>query len=132
MGIDLITWRTRIGLNYYNACRPLQTSCRIRVYHPKVGVEEVMNNTPLVLKGFALSLMLHCIVRGWFRLKGRGGSGKICCHWWGSTFNMKETVSSEGIKLLRVVVVVMSLLLVMAGDVETNPGPRKKEGINTT
>ena len=45
---------------------------------------------------------------------------------------MKETVSSGGIKLLRVVVVVMSLLLVMAGDVETNPGPRKKEGIDTT
>ena len=132
MGIDLITWRTRIGLNYYNACRPLQTSCRIRVYHPKVGVEEVMNNTSLVLKGFALSLMLHCIIRGWFRLKGRGGSGKIRCHWWGSTFNVKETVSSGGIKLLRVVVVVMSLLLVMAGDMETNPGPRKKEGINTT
>lgn len=133
MGIDLITWRTRIGLNYYNACRPLQTSCRGRVYHPKVGVEEVMNDTSPVFKGFALSLMLHYIVRGWFRLKGRGGSGKIRCLCWGSTLNVKETVSSGGNKLLRVVVVVvMSLLLVMAGDVETNPGPRKNEGIDTT
>ena len=123
MGIDLITWRTRIGLNYYNACCPLQNSCRGRVYHPKVGVEEVMNDTSPVFKGFALSLMLHYIVRGWFRLKGRGGSGKIRCLCWGST--VKETVSSGGNKLLRVVVVVvMSLLLVMAGDVETNPGPR--------
>lgn len=133
MGIDLITWRTRIGLNYYNACRPLQTSCRGRVYHPKVGVEEVMNDTSPVFKGFVLSLMLHYIVRGWFRLKGRGGSGKIRCLCWGSTLNVKETVSSGGNKLLRVVVVVvMSLLLVMAGDVETNPGPRKNEGIDST
>ena len=135
MGIDLITWRTRIGLNYYNACRPLQTRWRRnvgQVYQPKV----VMNDTSVVLKGwmtvFALSLMLQYIVHGWFRLKGRDSSGKRCHHWWGSTFNVKGTVNSGGTKLLRVTVVVMPLLLVMAGDVETNPGPHKKEGTDTT
>ena len=81
---------------------------------------------------FALSLMLQYIVNGCFRLKERGSSGKRCCHWWGSTFNVKETVISGGTKLLRVMVVVIPLLLVMAGDVETNPGPHKKEGTDTT
>ena len=28
MGIDLATWRARIGLNYYHACRPLQIRWR--------------------------------------------------------------------------------------------------------
>ena len=142
MGIDLITWRTRIGLNYYNACRHFQTRWRRnagQLYQPKVvtwEVGEVMNDTSVVLKGcmtvFAVSLILQYIVHGWFRLKGRDSSGKLCCHWWGSTFNVKGTVNSGGTKLLRVMVVVMPLLLVMAGDVETNPGPHKKEGTDTT
>ena len=135
MGIDLITWRTRIGLNYYNACRPLQTRWRRnvgQVYQPNV----VINDTSVVLKGcmtvFALSLMLQYIVNGWFRLKERDSSGKRCCHWWGSTFNVKGSVNSGGTKLLGVMVVVIPLLLVIAGDVETNPGPHKKEGTDTT
>ena len=95
-----------------------------------------MGSGDLVLKGcmifFALSLTLQYVVRGWFSLKGRGGSGKICYHRWGSAFNVKETVSSGGVKLLGVVVVVMSLLLIVAGDVETSPAPQKKVGAGTT
>ena len=47
------------------------------------------------------------------------------CHWWGSTFQMRWTVDHDGGEtlLLRAIVVVIPLLLVMAGDVETNPGP---------
>ena len=70
MGIDLATWRARIGLNYYHMCRPLQTRWRSsggQLYQPGVAswvVEEVMNDIPLVLKGYttvvALSLILLC------------------------------------------------------------------------
>ena len=40
MGIDLATWRARIGLNYYHMCRPLQTrwmSSGGRLYQPGVA-----------------------------------------------------------------------------------------------
>ena len=136
MGIDLATWRARIGLNYYHMCCPLQTRWRSsggRVYQPGVaswGVEEVMNETPLVLKSWvtviALSLILQYVVCSWSKLKGRGGGGKAHCHWQGSTSKLRGTVDGGGTLLLRAIVVVIPLLLVIAGDVETNPGP---EGI---
>ena len=130
MGIDLATWRARIGLNYYHMCRPLQTSCRSsggRLHQPGVaswGVGEVMNDTPLVLKGcmtvVALSLILQYIVHSWSKLKGKGGGGKVHCHWRESTSQVRGTVDGGG-TLLRPIVI--PLLLVIAGDVETNPGP---------
>ena len=135
MGIDLATWRARIGLNYYHMCRPLQTRWRGgggRLYQPGVstwGVGEVMSDTPLVLKGcmtvVALSLILQYVVHSWSKVKGRGGGGKVRCHWWGSACRLRETVDGGGTLLLRVIVVV-PLLLVMAGDVERNPGPEGK------
>ena len=138
MGIDLATWRARIGLNYYHMCRPLQTRWRnsgAQLYQPGVaswGVGEVMNDTPLVLKSWvtviALSLILQYVVRSWSKLKGRGGGGKARCHWQGSTSKLRGTVYDGGTLLLRAIVVVIPLLLVIAGDVETNPGP---EGIFT-
>ena len=133
MGIDLATWRARIGLNYYHMCRPLQTRWRSsggQLCQPGVaswGVGEVMNDTPLVLKGYmtvvALSLILQCVICSWSKLKGRGGGGKVCCHWRESTSQMKVTVNGGKTLLLRAIVVVIPLLLVIAGDVETNPGP---------
>ena len=91
-----------------------------------------INNTPLVLKGcmtvVALPLILQCVFHCWPRLKGGGGGGKMWCHWWGSTYQVRGTVDGGGILLLRTLVVVIPLLLVMAGDVETNPGPPKMEG----
>ena len=144
MGIDLATWRARIGLNYYHMCRPLQTRRRSssgRLYHPGVaswGVGEVMNNTPLVLKGcmtiVALSLILEYVVHSWSKLKlrGRGGGGKVRCHWQGSISQARSIVDGGGILLLRATLVVIPLLLVIAGDVETNPGPPKGEGIDTS
>ena len=139
MGIDLATWRARIGLNYYHKCRPLQTRWRSsdgRLYQHGVaswGVGEVMNDTPLVLKGcmtvVALSLMLQYVVHFWTKMKGSGGGGKVCCYWWGATSHVRGTVDGGGSLLLRVIVVVIPLLLVIAGDVETNPGPPKGEGM---
>ena len=133
MGIDLATWRARIGLNYYHMCRPLQTRWRSsggRLYQPGVvswGVGEVMNDTPLVLKGcmtvFALSLILQYVVHSCLKLKERGGYGKVCCHWQGGTSLVRGTMDGGGMLLLRAIVVVIPLLLVIAGDVETNPGP---------
>ena len=133
MGIDLATWRARIGLNNNHICRPLQTRWRGgggRLYQPGVaswGVGEVMNDTPLVLKGcmgvVALSLILQCVVFSWSKLNGRGGGGKVHCYWQGSTSQVRGTVYGGETLLLRAVVVVIPLLLVIAGDVEKNPGP---------
>ena len=136
MGTDLATWRARIGLNYYHMCRPVQSrwsSSGGRLYHPGMaswGVGEVMNDTPLVLKGcitvIALSLILQYVVHSWLKLKGRGGCGKVRCHWQGTMFRVRGAVDGGGILLLRAIVVVIPLLLVIAGDVETNPGPEGK------
>ena len=135
MGIDLSTWRACIGLNYYHMCRPLQTRWRSsggQLYQPGVaswGVGEVMNNTPLVLKGcmtvIALTLILQYVymVHSGFKLKGRVVSGKVHCHLQGSTSQVRGIVDGGGTLLLRAIVVVIPLLLVIAGDVETNPGP---------
>ena len=130
MGIDLATWRARIGLNYYHMCRPLQTRWRSsggRVYQPGVaswGVGEAMNFTPLVLKGcmtvVALSLILQYVIHSWSKLKGRSGGTMV--HWQGTT-SVRGTVDGGGTLLLRAIVVVIPLLLVIAGDVERNPGP---------
>ena len=136
MGIDLVTWWARIGLNYYHICRPLQTRWRSsggRLYQAGVaswGVGEVMNDTPLVLKGcmtvVALSLILQYVVHSWSKLTGRAGGGKVRCHWRGSTSQLRWTVDGGGTVLLRTIVVIILLLLVIAGDVETNPGPESK------
>ena len=133
MGIDLATWRARIGLNYYHKCRPLQTRWRSsggRLYQPGVaswGVGEVMTNTPLVLKGcmtvVALSLILQYLVHSWSKLKGKGGGGKVCCHWQGSSSQVRRIMDGVVMLMLRAIVVMIPLLLVIAGDVETNPGP---------
>ena len=86
-----------------------------------------MNDTPLVLKGcmivVALSLILQYVVRSWSKLRGRGGGGKMHCHWRVSISQARLTVYDGGTLLLRAIVVMIPLLLVIAGDVETNPGP---------
>ena len=136
MGIDLATWRARIGLNYYHMCRPFQTRWRSNSgWWPGVtnwGVREVMSDTPLVLKGcmtvVALSLMLQYVLCKWSKLKGRGGGGKVHCPWRRSTFQVSSITDGGVTLLLRASVVVIPLLLVIAGDVETNPGPLKSKG----
>ena len=91
-----------------------------------------MNDTPLVLKGcmtvVALSLILKYVVCP--KLNVKGGGGKVRCHWRESTCQVKVMVDGLGTLLLGAIVVMIPLLLVIAGDVETNPGPPKKEGID--
>ena len=103
------------------------------MYQPGVaswGVGEVMNDTPLVLKGcmtvVALSLILQYVVHCWSKLNGRVGGGKVC--WRGSTSQVKRILDGGGTLLLKAIMVVVPLLLVIAGDVELNPGPPKREG----
>ena len=134
MVIDLATWHARVGLNFYHACRPLQTRWRSsggQLCWPgaaRWSVGKIMNDTPLVFKGcmavIALSLILQYIAHTWPKLKGRGGGGKLHCHWHGTTISqVRETVCGGGTLLLKAFVVVIPLLLIMAGDVELNPGP---------
>ena len=102
-----------------------------RLYQPGVaswGVGEVMHDTPLMLKGcitvVALSLILQYVVHSWSKLRGRGGGGKVRCNQQVAMTRVKGTVPGGAwTMLLRVIVVVIPLLLVIAGDVETNPGP---------
>ena len=141
MGIDLATWRARIGHNYHHMCRPLRTRWKSsggRLYQPGVaswGVGELMNDTPLVIKNCmmvaALSLTLQYVCF-WPRLNRRGGGGKVHCHWQGTTSQVRGAMDGGGMLLLRAIVVVIPLLLVIAGDVETNPGPPKREGTDKT
>jgi len=46
----------------------------------------------------------------------------------GSTSQVRETVGGGRALLLRAIVVVIPLLLLIAGDVELNPGPKGKWG----
>ena len=136
MGIDLATWRARIGLNYCRqtryACRPLQFQWKAARW----GVGEVMNITPLLLQGcmavVSLSLILEYTFRG--RPIGRCGCGKVCR----TKLRSASVPSAEvrgmvgmaiiGVCLLLGVRAVVLALLLMAGDVERNPGPTEKEG----
>ena len=136
MGIDLATWRARIGLNYCRqsryACRPLPFQWRAARW----GVEEVMNSTPCLLQGcmavVSLSLILGYTLRG--RPIGRCWCGKVCRPKLrggsvpsAEVRGMAGTGVIEACLVLRVCAVVLALLL-MAGDVERNPGPTGKEG----
>ena len=55
--------------------------------------------------------------------EGRGGGGKVHCRWRESTYQTKPKVDCGGGTLLLRAIGVIGLLLMIAGDVETNPGP---------
>jgi len=142
MGIDYATWRARIGLNNYRQCRyyhPLPVQWRAARW----GVGEVMNDTPLVLQGcivvVTLTLILEYAVNIWGgcpKGSGRCHSGKVC-H---SKFEIGSVLSAargmvgvaSGVHLMLQLCVVVLALLLIAGDVERNPGPLKKEGRTCT
>ena len=133
MGIDLATWRARIGLNYSRqsryACRRLSVQWRVERW----GVGEVMNSTSLLLQGcmvvVSLSLILGCTFR---RCPiGRCGCGKV----YRPKLRDSSVLSAEvrgmadtGVCLSLAVCAVVLALLLMAGDVERHPGPTGKEG----
>ena len=97
-----------------------------------------MNSTPLVFQGcmavVSLSLILEYVFHKWGGCpKRKGGCGKVRCTKLvgGSVLSAEASgvagVGSGMFVLLQVCAVVLSLLL-MAGDVERNPGPTDKEG----
>ena len=136
MGIDLATWRARVGLNYCHqsgyAWRPLPIQWRAARW----GVGEVMDSTPPLLQGCIMVVCLSLILGYTFRRlpNGRCGCGNVCRpKLRGGSVPSAEvremaSLSIVGVcLLLRVCSVVLALLL-MAGDVERNPGPTGKEG----
>ena len=101
-----------------------------------------MNSTPLLLQGCMAVVSLSLILGYTFRRRpiGRCGSGKLCRpKLRGGSGDEASSVQSAEVRgmadtgiigvclLLRVCAVVLVLLL-MAGDVERNPGPTGKEG----
>ena len=136
MGIDLATWRTRIGLNNCRqsryACRPLPVQWRAA----RRGVVEVMNSTPPLLQGCMAVVSLSLILGYTFRRRPirRCGCGKVCRpKLRGNSVSSAELrgmayIGIIGVCLLLGVCAVVLALLLMAGDVERNPGPTGKEG----
>ena len=136
MGIDVATWRARIGLNYCRqsryACRPLPVQWRAA----KWGLGEVMNSTPLLLQGFMTVVSLSLILGYAFHRRPirRCGCGKVCRPKLrggsvpSAEVRGKADTSIIGVCLLLEVRAVVLALLLMAGDVERNPGPTGKEG----
>ena len=138
MGIDVATWRARIGLNYYRqsryACRPLPVQRRVARW----GVGEVINSTPLLLQGCMAVVSLSLILGYTFRRRptGRCGCGKVCRPKLRAGSSVPSTevrgmADTDITGVLAVCAVVLALLL-MAGDVERNPGPTVKEGSAVT
>ena len=134
MGIDLATWRARVGLTRRSgyAWRPLPVQWRAARW----GVGEVMNSTPFLLQGCMMVVCLSLLLGYTFRSlpNRRCGCGKVRRPKLRSGFvpsaEVREMASLGTVGvclLLRVCSVVLALLL-MAGDVETNPGPTGKEG----
>ena len=134
MGIDLATWRARVGLYYSRqsryAWRPLSVQWRAASW----GVEEVMNSTPLLFHGCVAVVCLSVILGYTFRRLPNGRCGKVRR----SKLRSASVLSAEvremaslgtvGVCLLLRVCSVVLVLLLMAGDVERNPGPTGKEG----
>ena len=96
-----------------------------------------MSSTPLLLQGCMAVVSLSLILGYTFRRRptGRCGCGKVCR----PKFRGGSVPSTEvrrmpdtgivGVCLLLGVCAVVLALLLMAGDVERNPGPTGKEGI---
>ena len=135
MGIDVATWRARIGLYCRQsryACRPFPVQWRAARW----GVGEVMNSTPLLLQGCMAVVSLTLVLGYTFRRChiGRCGCGKVCRpRLRGGSVPSAEVrgmadTGIVGVCLLLGVCTVVLALLLMAGDVERNPGPTGKEG----
>ena len=131
MGIDLATWRARVGLYYCRqsryAWRPLSVQWRAASW----GVGEVMNSTPLLFQGCMAVVCLSLVLGYTFR---RCGCGKVrrpklrsgCVP--SAEIREMASLGTVGVCLLLRVCSVVLVLLLMAGDVERNPGPTGKEG----
>ena len=138
MGIDVATWRARIGLN--NCCQSRYACCPLPVQWraARWGVGDVMNSTPLLLQGCIAVVSLSLLLGYMFRRRPirRCGCGKVCrpkMREGGPVPSVEVRGMADtgiiGVCLLLGVCAVVLALLLMAGDVERNPGPTGKEGI---
>ena len=137
MGIDLATWRGRIGLNN---CRQSRCTCRqllVQWRAARWGVGEVMNSTPLLLQGCMAVVSLSLILGYTFRRRpirrcgcGKASGPKLKAGGSLPSAEVRENTDTGvvGVCLLLEVCAVVLALLLMAGDVERNPGPTGKEG----
>ena len=103
----------------------------------KMGVGEVMNSIPLLLQGCMAVVSLSVILGYTFHRRPIGRSRKVCRPKLrgGSVPSAEvrgtvDTLSIIGVYLLLGVYAVVLRLLLMAGDVERNPGPTGKKGSN--
>ena len=97
-----------------------------------------MNDTPLVLQGciVVVSLLLileYTFCSGRICPKGRCRFGKVHCPKLGGGSVLSAEARgmvgvASGVNLMLQLCVVVRALLLIAGDIERNPGPPKKEG----
>ena len=138
MGIDLATWRARIGLNYCRQSRYVGRPFPVQWRATRWGVGKVMNSTPFLLQGcmvvVSVSLILGYTLRRCFFDFRRCGCAKVSRPQLRDSSpasvevrGMADTSTVGVCLLLRVCAVVLALLL-MAGDVERNPGPTGQKG----
>ena len=126
--IELELWRARIGLNHAGAAgrvsrllkkrfKGLNKSCFME-WGADTGE---INGVAYALRSVvALVLLLRCILMLFKREKNAGGSfAEVFCGDVKSVLTMQSGVPL----LLKVCVVMIALLLLLAGDVERNPGP---------
>ena len=128
--IELELWRARIGL--YHAASACRRSRRLKNSSQslrlstttKWGSKEAVDDIPFALRsciaGVSLLLVVQCILTF---LKKQHIRKALSSFVEGSYRVVKAVLTSGVPLLLKVCVVVIPLLLLLAGDVERNPGP---------
>ena len=128
--IELELWRARIGL--YHAASGCRRSRRLKNSSQshrlstttKWGSKEAVDDIPFALRsciaGVSLLLVVQCILTF---LKKQYIRKALSSFVEGSYRVVKAVLTSGVPLLLKVCVVMIPLLLLLAGDVERNPGP---------
>ena len=139
MGIDVATWQARIGLSYSRqsryACCPLSVQYVEGGKMGSGGGHEQHTSSapglhggrlPVTDAGIHAPQSFHWEVWVWQGLSSHVESGRLCpeCE------SQRDGGYAEHywVCLLLGVCAVVLVLLMMAGDVERNPGPTGKEG----
>ena len=129
--IELELWRARIGLNHAGAAGRVSRLMKKRFkglnksYLMEWGADTgEINGVAYALRSVvALVLLLRCILMLFIQKKNSsvfGGFARAFCG------DVKSVLTSGVPLLLKVCVVMIALLLLLAGDVERNPGPTSK------
>ena len=125
MPVDVQTWRARIGT--YHAGRI--SAIRKRYGLPKtiesIKGLDVHSGCGTILFGLAMILsLLYDLLRGRVSLSGLFRAVRVHCGGSKGVSSMKVANVTCGAALLQLgLAVALSILLLVAGDVERNPGP---------